>query len=146
MRVLIIEDREALIKEYLRIFGRVLGDLPIEFVGVSSIAEALLPLLEENWEAILVDSDLGPALTLPSEDGGKIKEKLNNGFDLIRLRRCVEKEESEIKASLIIGIAPSHIALYHQKEAGADTALLKLHIPQIASLIKARLSQEQKKQ
>lgn len=144
MKVLIVEDRDALAEEYLRIFGRTLSDLEVEYTHVSSIAEALVPLSEEAWDVILLDSDLGPPAVFPEgateEDGAK----LNNGYDLIRFRRNIEDATEEFSASAILGIAPHHVAATFQKDAGADDALLKLEILKMAHFIRQNGPKEAK--
>ena len=79
MHVLIIEDRQALAEEYLRIFGHLLkGDY--KYTHVSDIEGARLPLAEENWDVILIDNDLGPSSIFPEgaseEDGVKLSNEI----------------------------------------------------------------------
>lgn len=134
MRILIIEDRQALAEEYLRIFGHFLkGDY--SYTHIPSIEAALAPLVEENWDVIFIDSELGPGAVYPpgSEDG----EKLNSGYDLVRFRRNIEDAAKNIDRSHIVGIAANHVALtFFLGEVGTDDAILKLFIPHMAEAIR----------
>ena len=132
MRVLIIEDRQALAEEYLRIFGHILkGDY--SYTHVPSVEAALTPLVEENWDVIFIDNELGQGAIYPpgSEDG----EKLSNGYDLVKFRRAIEEIEGAITRSHIIGIAANQVALTFFKDVGADDSILKLFIPHMAETI-----------
>ena len=132
MRVLIIEDRQALAEEYLRIFGHLLeGDY--SYTHVPSIEAACSPLVEENWDVIFVDNDLGQGTVYPpgSEDG----ENLKSGFDLVKFGRDVEGA-NKLTKSLIVGIAANQVALTFFKDVGADDSILKLFIPHMAEAIR----------
>jgi hypothetical protein len=131
MRILIIEDRQALAEEYLRIFAHLLeGDY--SYTHVPSIEAACPPLVEENWDVIFIDNELGQGVIYPpgSEDG----EKLSNGYDLVKFRRDVEGANN-LTRSHIIGIAANQVALTFFKDVGADDAILKLLIPHMAETI-----------
>lgn len=142
MRVLIIEDKESLTAEYLRIFGHMLGNLPVEFTAVCSIGGALLPLSEENWDVILVDSDLGAPAMFPKEAEEGDGLKLANGYDLVAFRRGIEDAAENISRSVIVGMGPSHVAAQFLKDKGADYSLLKLEIPLMAQYIQKSAPKE----
>lgn len=142
MRVLIIEDKEALTEEYLRVFGRMLAELPVEFTSVGSIEDALVPLSEEQWDVILVDSDLGPPAMFPKEAEEGDGLKLTNGYDLVAFRRSIEDAAENISRSVIIGMGPSHVAAQFLKDKGADYSLLKLEIPKMAQYIQKSAPKE----
>jgi hypothetical protein len=132
MRVLIIEDRQALAEEYLRIFNHILkGDY--SYTHVPSVEAALSPLAEENWDVIFIDNELGQGAVYPpgSEDG----IRLNNGYDLVRFRRDIEDTTDGVSKSYIIGIAANRVALTFFGDVGADDGMLKLHIPEMAERI-----------
>ena len=131
MRVLIIEDRQALVDENLRIFGHMLeGDY--SYTHVPSISAARDPLATENWDAILIDSDLGPGAIFPegATEGDGIK--LNNGYDLFSFRRNIEDSTEGIRKSYIIGIASNQVALRFFDQLGTNDSILKLFIPFMA--------------
>ncbi len=136
MRVLIIEDRQALVEEYLRIFGHLLkGDY--SYTHVPSIEAAIDPLDGENWDVIFIDNDLGPGGLFPKgtvdpEEGTQI----NNGYDLVKFRRAIECDVDDIQKSHIIGIAANQVALTFFKDAGADDSIFKLFIPHMAEAIR----------
>ena len=134
MRVLIIEDRQALADEYLRIFGHILeGDL--SYTHVTNIEAVISPLQAEQWGVIFVDHDLGTAALVPETEISP-EIKLNNGYDLIRYRRQIEAIRPGIDRSLIVGIAANQVALTFFQDAGADTSISKLHIPAMAEAIR----------
>ena len=133
MRVLIIEDRQALAEEYLRIFGHLLkGDY--SYTHVPSVEAALSPLVEENWDVIFIDNELGQGAVYPpgSEDG----EKISNGYDLVKFRREIENANEKIAQSHIVGIAANQVALTFFKDVGANDSILKLFIPHMAEAIR----------
>jgi hypothetical protein len=136
MRVLIVEDRQALADEYLRIFGHILeGDF--SYTHVPTIEAAISPLQNEQWGVIFVDNDLGPGVShIPTLDAQVEEVKLNNGYDLIRFRRGIEDTVEGIDKSLIVGIAANQVALTFFMDMGADTSILKLHIPAMAEAIR----------
>lgn len=134
MRILIIEDRQALADEYLRIFSHILKG-NFSYTHVSTIERALTPLAEENWDVIFIDNELGQGSVYPhnAEDGIKI----NNGYDLVKFRRDMEKDEG-IERSYIVGIASNQVALGLFQNTRADDWFLKLFIPEMANLIYER--------
>jgi len=129
MRVLIIEDRQALAEEYLRIFGHLLKG-NYSYTHVPSVEAALSPLVEENWDVIFIDNELGQGAVYPpgSEDG----EKIISGYDLVKFRRGIEDAAKGIDKSYIIGIAANQVALAFFKNVGTDDEILKLNIPDMA--------------
>lgn len=133
MRVLIIEDRQPLAEEYLRIFGHMLeGDY--SYTHIPSIEAALEPLAKENWDVIFIDNDLGPGAALPPIEGQE-EVKLNNGYNLVSFRREVEGTIEGIDKSYIVGIAASQVALTFFDDVGSDDSIMKLFIPSMASAI-----------
>lgn len=133
MRVLIIEDRQDLAEEYLRIFKHMLeGDY--SYTHVPSIEAALEPLAKENWDVIFIDNDLGPGATLPPIEGVE-EVKLNNGYNLVSFRREVENEIEGIDRAYIVGIAASQVALTFFDDLNTDDSIMKLFIPSMASTI-----------
>ena len=133
MRVLIIEDRQTLVEEYLRIFGHLLeGDY--SYTHVPSIEAALSPLAEENWDVIFIDNELGQgAIYPPGTDDGV---KLSSGYDLVKFRRDMEDAMPPVEKSVIVGIAANQVALTFFKDVGADDSILKLFIPHMAEAIR----------
>ncbi len=134
MRILIIESKKALVGEYLRIFNHMLvGDY--DFTHVPTI-EAAIPAIEsENWDAILVDSDLGAPCVFPigaSEEDGL---KISTGYEIVKMRREVEEAMPEVDRSFIMAIATNQVALTLFQGVGADTGFLKLDIPKMARVI-----------
>ncbi|KKM18288.1 hypothetical protein LCGC14_1667220 [marine sediment metagenome] len=132
MRVLIIEDRQALAEEYLRIFGHLLkGDY--SYTHVPSIEAAIDPLDGENWDVILVDNELGAGGLFPPKGvDEKNATRISNGYDLVKFRRDVECDDDDIHKSYIIGIAANQVALAFFKNVGTDDEILKLNIPGMA--------------
>jgi len=137
VRVLIVEDNVALIPEYLRIFKEILGDGDT-YTHVASVHDAIESLFEENWDVILVDTDLGVAGKFKSGIEGGDELTLRNGYDLVRFRRRVEQLESDrIVPAKIIGLAPNRSALPAFDTVGTNHRLFKLDIPGIAKQIRA---------
>ena len=144
MRVLIIEDKPALVEEYLRIFSHLLSDLNITFFQVHSIEDALNPLSAEEWNAILVDFDLGSSATfsLHEPDGMPEQIKVHNGANLVSLRRRLELSK-QVHRSPILGIGHSQALNRLHLRSGADRALLKLNITGMASFIRESLTKKE---
>lgn len=136
MRVLIIEDRQLLADEYIRIFGHILTG-EHSYTHVSSIEAAGPPLAKENWDAILVDSEPGPGSVFPKGEAEEEGIKLNNGYDLVRFRRNIEDTVEGIQKSYIIGIASNRVALGFFEQVGADDSILKLFIPSMANALQS---------
>lgn len=136
MRILIIEDRQALVEEYLRIFGHLLkGDY--SYTHVPSVEASLQPLSEENWDVILVDNELGQGAVFPAGATEEDGLKLNTGYDLVKFRRVIEEDPEIVSRSYIVGIAANQVALSMFRHAGVDDAILKLFIPQMAETIQS---------
>lgn len=141
MRVLIIEDRQPLADEYLRIFGHMLkGDY--SYTHVPSIEAAVGPLDGENWDAILIDNELGPGGVFPKGASEEEGTRINNGYDLVSFRRTIEDEVEGIQKSYIIGIAANQVALRFFDQLGVDDSILKLYIPSMASALQAVCGEE----
>lgn len=141
MRVLIVEDRNELADYYLRVFRHVVG-ADHEYTHVASITSAIDPLFEENWDVILMDSELGPAGRFqkdpqdPAGDGMDIR----NGFDLTCFRRLVEKDKTtKIDPSIIIGMTVSSVFRDAFIDAGADRAVSKIVVPAMAHFVKTTM-------
>lgn len=143
MKVLIVEDREALVKEYLRIFAKVIGDAEIDFTSVNSIQDTLPALAEEDWDVILVDHDLGPPGMYPEGASEEDGVKVPNGAELTRFRRSIEDATDDMSPSFILGIPNSHALGYRLVEAGANASLLKLKIPEIGQLLRNKYKEKQ---
>jgi hypothetical protein len=134
MRVLIIEDRQGLADEYLRIFNHLLvGEY--SYTHVLSIEAAIPPLAQENWDVILVDQELGAPGVFPmGEEEDSLK--LSNGYDLVTFRRNIEDGVEDIAKSHIIGIASNKVALTFFNDLGANETLLKIFMPEMAESIR----------
>ena len=131
-RVLIVEDKEALFQEYMRFFQKVMGDEveEFEFSHVSNLPEALQHLEYSNWDAILLDYELGSSTSVEVGDGEQVK--VHHGADLARFRRSVEKESEEMSKAHIVGIASHRVGNDLLRKAGADTTIHKLQIQLMA--------------
>jgi hypothetical protein len=135
MRVLIIEDRQALAEEYLRIFAHLLEG-EYDYTHVPSIEASLKPLSEENWDVIFVDNELGQGAVFPEGSDEEDGLKLSSGYDLVKFRRSIEEDSPVIATSHIVGIAANQVALTFFKDIGADDSILKLYIPHMAEAIR----------
>jgi hypothetical protein len=134
MRVLIIEDRQGLADEYLRIFNHLLvGDY--SYTHVPSIEAAIPPLAQENWDVILIDQELGAPGLFPMGEG-EDGLRLSNGYDLVTFRRNIEDGVPDIAKSHIIGIAANKVALTFFNDVGASETLLKIFMPEMAESIR----------
>ena len=134
MNILIIEDNQELAKEYIRIFNHILeGDFV--YTHLSDIASAIPAITDENWEMIIVDSDLGDPAMYPEGAAEGEGEEIRNGRDLVLLRLRTQKNKPLIKKSYILGIASSNVALNQFRSTGADDWFIKLDIPEMAHRI-----------
>jgi hypothetical protein len=135
MKVLIIEDRKPLADEYIRIFGHLLEG-EYSYTHVPTIEAAIGSLETENWDAILVDSELGAPCMFPigSEEDDGIK--INNGYDLVKMRRGIEDSTDGIDRSFIMAIAANRVALTFFQDVGTDAGFLKIEMPDMAQAIK----------
>lgn len=135
MKVLIVEDLQPIAEEYIRIF-RHLNEGDYTYTHVPSIEAAISALFEENWDVVLMDSELGAPSMYPvgsmEEDGVKV----NNGYDLVKLRRDLEDAEPEIDRAFIIAATTNRVALRLFQDVGTDTGFLKLEILKMAKVIK----------
>ena len=139
MKVLIIEDKEPLTEEYLRIFRRILGEpiignKPVQFTCVHDIESSVVSLTSGDWDIIFVDFELGPPVILHAESSEEEDQKISNGCELVSYQRALEKTKES--RSTIIGISPHHVGNEKLLQAGADKAVLKLEIPKMADFIK----------
>lgn len=135
MRVLIIEDRQALAEEYLRIFGHLLEG-EYDYTHVPTIEASLKPLSEENWDVILIDNEMGQGAVFPEGASEEDGLKLNTGYDLVKFRRSIEEDSEVVSKSYIVGIAANQVALTFFTDMGTDNSILKLHIPAMATAIR----------
>lgn len=132
-RLLIVDDNVDVIQRYFwHLFERLLPLDKLEIVHAPMPSEAV-EFMNEPWDVILMDHRLGPGVTILLGEAGSIK--IRDGQDLTRLRRAIEARKGLPKA-YIIGIAESTIGNTRLLGAGANTGLLKLHVPQIAELIR----------
>lgn len=131
-RVLVVEDNVSFYCDYLlRLFGNLLPMDQLEFIHAATLEEAVMNLSLE-WDVILLDFAL-PG-TFRDQEGLLVKD----GAGLVRLRRKFEAA-NQLKKSFVMGISSSGIGNLLMVEAGADTAYLKLKVPQMASEIKNKL-------
>lgn len=134
MRVLIIEDRQGLADEYLRIFNHLLEG-EYSYTHVLSIEAAIPPLAQENWDVILVDQELGAPGAFPMGEGEE-NLRLSTGYDLVTFRRNIEAGVPDITKSHILGIASNKVALNFFNDLGADETFLKIFMPEMAESIR----------
>jgi DNA-binding NarL/FixJ family response regulator len=135
MKILIVEDRQPLADEYIRIF-RHLNEGDFTYTHVPSISAAVKPLMSENWDVILMDSELGEGHVLEGAGTEGEDVKLNNGYDLVSFRRDAENNVEKISRSFIIAATPNRVALRLFQDVGTDTGFLKLEIPKMAAVIR----------
>jgi len=125
-RVLVVEDNtEFYENELLRFFGELLPMDRIELVRVASLEEAMT-VVNDPWDAILVDYFMGPAVPAPEgeEDGKRVK----HGADFVEVRRKLEKGGEPAQ---IIGISNVQIGNALIVKAGASTSFNKSLLEEI---------------
>jgi CheY-like chemotaxis protein len=106
----------------------------IQFVHAPSLAAAVKQLQEADWDVVLMDYSLGAAYKV---DGTEAVYR--DGKDLIKLRRSLE-EAGGLKTSFIIGTSSNQVGNRLMVEVGADTATLKINVPEIAKEIEGRMA------
>lgn len=137
MRILTIEDNEEFYHSYLlRMFSSLLPVEKLQFTHYARVAEALDPLLLQEWDVILMDQELPDSVNVALEEGKQLV--VRNGNMLVRLRREAE-QQGRIRPSPIIGIASSSAGNHLLRAAGANQAFLKLLVPDIAKCIKTHI-------
>lgn len=137
MKVLVVEDNVEFYEGYLlRIFSRLLPEDKVEITHAESI-EAAAPLLALPWDAILMDHGFSDSVRVPP-DGPEGSPVLRDGVALVKHRRALEAQTG-LPAAFIIGIASNQVGNRLMVEAGANTALLKLHVPEMAREITQRI-------
>lgn len=134
MKVLVVEDNVEFYESYLlRLFSHLLPEGKVEITHAESV-EAAAKMLVLPWDAILMDHGFSDSVRIPAPDGPLFKD----GVGLVKLRRAFEAETGATPA-FIIGIASNQVGNRLMVEAGANTALLKLHVPEIAREIAQRI-------
>jgi CheY-like chemotaxis protein len=130
-RLLIVEDQVDFYEGYLlRLFGKL---LPLEKISIvhAPTLDAAIAALQEPWDAVLMDYSLGPKTEF-------LGEPVRDGADLVRFRRAVEEKTGQPQA-FIVGMSSNGVGNRLIQERGADAAMLKLHVPEMAKLIAARI-------
>jgi DNA-binding NarL/FixJ family response regulator len=128
MRILIIEDNEAIAAEYLRFIQYALADVDgLTCTHITSIIDAFEPLAKEQWDVIIMDSRPGDPATYPPGNPENELFQANSGADLIRFRRFIEGSAEEIRASSILAVAANTPALRPSEEL-ADYSMLKSEV------------------
>ncbi len=135
LKVLIVEDVDDLHEYYLRIFEHSLPVEEVEFTRASSL-QAAVAALPEQWDVILMDYALGEPATLDDM-------KFRNGKDLVAFRRALEGSRGDVSRCFIVGISSNGVGNDLMVDHGADLGLLKLRVPEMASVLKTRLDMKQ---
>ena len=130
-RLLIVEDQVDFYEDYLlRVFAKL---LPLEKISIvhAPTLDAAITALQEPWDAILMDYSLGPKTEF-------LGEPVRDGADLVRFRRTIEAQTKQ-PGAFILGMSSNSVGNKLIQERGADTTLLKLHVPEMAKLIAERI-------
>ena len=133
LRVLVVEDHIKFYQNYmLRFFGKLLPMEKISLVHVPTLNAALVALLEP-WDMIFMDYSLGAKTEF-------LGDPVLDGADLVSFRRSVE-ETKDTPHAFILGTASNSIGNLHMLDRGADHALLKNKVPEMAKLVRGALEE-----
>jgi len=131
-RLLVVEDQADFYEDYLlRIFEKLLPMEKISVVHVPTL-DAALTALREPWDVILMDYSMGPGTDF-------LGDPVRDGADLTAFRRAVEETQEDIPKSFILGTSSNQVGNRLMLERGADNAVLKLQVPEMAKIIRGAL-------
>ncbi len=130
-RLLVVEDQVDFYNDYLlRIFEKL---LPMEkiFVAHSPTLNSALEALQEPWNMILMDYNMGAAVTL-------LDSPIRDGADLVRFRRGIEAQMPR-RLAFILSTSSNRVGNQLMAEQGADAQVLKIQVPMMAQIIAEEL-------
>jgi hypothetical protein len=132
LRVLVVEDIDALYEYFMNVCENLLPVEKFEFVNAQTV-EAALEVIGENWDVIVMDYYLGSAEA--EKDGVRFQK----GTDLIAYRRELEAGDVGKKKAHIVGISASRVHFGYLSDSGADEVYLKLDAPKLAKQFRSLL-------
>ncbi len=126
-RLLVVEDQADFYQDYLlRVFENLLPMEKISVVHVPTLAAALVAL-QEQWDFILMDYSMGAKTDF-------LGDPVRDGGDLVAFRRAIELDRG-LPGSWILGTSSNQVGNTLMLGRGADDAVLKLEVPQMAAQI-----------